>query len=128
MSTKPETQVEGAALIDLIVRDVCETDPADHDKPDTLFIKVSDLRAILESRLEEAALLAADGKAGGEVVAYLLIPHDDPMGELPKQLVFATRYTPRPDLHKAEIALGYTRPQQAAQVAQPLTKEGGHED
>lgn len=44
-----------APVIDRIIRDVCETDPADYKEPSTVCINVDDLRLILESHIAAPA-------------------------------------------------------------------------
>lgn len=48
MTTTPKPMT----LAQLIVRDVCETDPADPDQADTACIKVSDLETIINNRID----------------------------------------------------------------------------
>jgi hypothetical protein len=60
---RPTTEQPGdAEMVELIVRDCCETDPADPDRPETICIHVDHLRAILQSQLDAAR--AAHGKGG----------------------------------------------------------------
>jgi hypothetical protein len=59
----PTTEQPGdAEIVELIVRDCCETDPADPDRPETICIHVDHLRAILQSQFDAAR--AAHGKGG----------------------------------------------------------------
>ena len=54
-----------AQAIDLIIRDICETDPADPDANETVCIGVDDLRQIIESHfIEPAAPVAVPVDAG----------------------------------------------------------------
>ncbi len=59
----PTTEQPGdAETVELIVRDCCETDPADPDQHNTICISVSDLRGVLQSHIDAAR--AAHGKGG----------------------------------------------------------------
>lgn len=66
--------------------------------------------------MQAAALLEADGKAGGEAIGEFVGIPDGPNGEI--QTVFIELYDQSVRVPGRKI---YTRPQQAAQVAQPLT-------
>lgn len=115
MSTKPET-AEREELIALAFK---------HTVGGLEF----DENGLISFAKEAAALLAADGKAGGEVVAWAtmyagkasqLFKGPDAEYNAKREIQRLNREYPN-DRTKRSAAPLYTRPQQAAQVAQPLT-------
>lgn len=116
MSAKPETQSERAELIERLnaLSELCGMATGGWDLPDSATARISSIAS------KAAALLAADGKAGGEVVGYLPAHELSRLNSGHDANLRSAKFGP--SALDGDIPV-FTRPQQAAQVAQPLTPE-----
>ena len=94
-ASKEAKPSNNAALADLLIREICETDPADPNAEDTVCIGVDDLRLIIETCAIEAENIGVAGKeavtlSDEEIVKYWLeTPRGMALSKYHGVLVFA---------------------------------------